>query len=250
MEQTAAHSTQDGASESENFAADGKMSGRARGLIGLLIIVVLVLPWLVWRGQLSTLFTDRARVMAMVQGAGGWGPLALIGLTVVQIIVAPIPGQAVNFVAGYVFGFVPGTIYSWLATLIGSTLTMGLARYAGRPMVHRLVSPAALARLDRFAAGKGLVFFFLIFLIPFLPDDLSCFLAGLTPLPLPALILGVAIGRFPGVATAVWVGTQADRLSWPGWLIVALVALLTGLVVWRRGERIQGALLDFVRRWT
>jgi len=214
-------------------------------LLGGLLLAIVIVPALVWRGELAGLFTDRSWVMALVRDAGAWGPAALMGLTVAQIIAAPIPGQAVNLVAGYAFGFWWGALYSWLATLIGSTAALALARYAGRPLVVRLVSPHALDRLDRYAAGRGLGFFFLVFLIPFLPDDVACFLAGLTPLPLRALIAVVALGRIPGVLTAVWAGSQADRLAGQGWLVAGALIVLGLFVAVRFGRRLQNALL----RW-
>jgi len=230
-------------------AVDANLLRRRGGpvpwLLGGLLLAFLVVPSLVWRGELAGLFTDRDRVMALVRGAGAWGPAALIGLTMAQIIAAPIPGQVVNLVAGYAFGFWRGALYSWLATLVGSTVALALARYAGRPLVVRLVSPQALDRLDRYAAGRGLRFFFLVFLIPFLPDDVACFLAGLTSLPLRALIAVVALGRIPGVVTAVWAGGQADRLGWQGWLIAGALILLGLFVALRYGQRLQDALL----RW-
>jgi uncharacterized membrane protein YdjX (TVP38/TMEM64 family) len=213
-----------------------------------LLIVGLVVLLTTRRTGVVALFTDRTRVLDAVRGAGAWGPLVLIGLTVAQVIAAPIPGQAVNFVAGYLFGFWRGGLYSWLGTLVGSILAIALARVAGRPLVVRLAAKrlATLERLDRFAAGRGLGFFFLVFLIPFLPDDVACFLAGLTPLPLPALIAVAAVGRIPGVITAVWAGAYADRLSWPGWVVAGVLVAVALVLTWRYGERVQEALMRWI----
>ena len=126
---------------------------------------------------------------------------------------------------------------------------MGLARLAGRPLVTRLVSPATLARLDRLAAGRGLGFFFLVFLIPGLPDDAACFLAGLTPLPLPALLAAAAVGRVPGIVAAVWAGAYAERLPWQGWLIGSGIALAAAALLWRYGKQIQDGLLRLLTRF-
>jgi len=205
--------------------------------------------FLVYRpAGIVALFTDRQQVLEAVRGAGAWGPLALIGLTVAQVVAAPIPGQAVNFAAGYLFGFWRGGLYSWLGTLLGATVAMVLARIAGRPLVVRLANATTLERLDRAAAGRGLGFFFLVFLIPFLPDDVACFLAGLPPLPLPALIAVAAVGRIPGVITAVWAGAFADRMPWQGWLIAGALAAGALVLAWRYGERVQEILMRWMAR--
>jgi uncharacterized membrane protein YdjX (TVP38/TMEM64 family) len=215
-------------------------------VIVLLVAVALAAPLLIWREPIAATFAQRERVVAAIRGAGAWGPLALIGLYVAQIIAAPIPGQVVNFVAGYLYGFWLGSLYSWLGLVIGSSAAMGLARFAGRPLAARLVSPRLWARLDRLAAGQGLRFFFLVFLIPGLPDDAACFLAGLTPLPLPALILAAALGRAPGVIAAVWAGAYAENLPWQGWVIGGGIALVAAALLWRYGERIQAGLLRLI----
>ena len=153
-------------------------------------------------------------MVAEIRTAGVWGRLLLIALVAAQTVVAPIPGQVVNFVAGYLYGLGAGLLYSWLGQVLGSALALALARFAGRPIVVRLVGAASLARLEHWAAGRGLSFFFLFFVIPGLPDDLLCFAGGLTRLPLRLLLLLSAVGRLPGLFAAVWLGAYAERLPW------------------------------------
>jgi uncharacterized membrane protein YdjX (TVP38/TMEM64 family) len=214
----------------------------------ILALTVLTVPIIIWHEQITAFFAQRAQLVTAVQNAGTWGPLVIAALTVAQIIAAPIPGQVVNFAAGYLYGLWPGVLLSWSATVLGSTLAMALARWGGRPLVTRLVRPKLLARLDRQVAGRGLGFFFLVFLIPGLPDDVTCFLAGLTSLPLPALIVAAAIGRFPGIVASVWAGAYTGHLSWQGWLILGGATLSAGIIAWRYTTRIQDAILRRLTR--
>ena len=222
----------------------------ARCLVALLLLAALIFPLILWRDQIRAVFMEPQRLTAAVRSAGPWAPLAFIGLYVAQSIAAPIPGQALNFAAGYLFGLIPGILYSWLGLILGTTAALLLARYAGRPLVRRLVNPTALEKMDRLAEKHGLAFFFLVFLLPGLPDDIACFVAGLTSLPLLALIAVSAIGRLPSVAASVWLGVHAQGLPWQGWLILAGLTVALALVVWRYGERIQDAVLKWLaRRW-
>ncbi len=220
----------------------------ARCLIALLVLAALIVPLILWRDQIRAVFMEPPRLMAAVRNAGPWAPLAFIGLYVAQSIAAPIPGQALNFAAGYIFGLIPGILYSWLGLILGTTAALLLARYIGRPLVQRLVNPAALEKMDHLAENRGLVFFFLVFLIPGLPDDIACFVAGLTSLPLLALIAVSAIGRLPSVGASVWLGTHAQKLPWQGWLILAGLTVALALAAWRYGERIQDAALKWLAR--
>jgi uncharacterized membrane protein YdjX (TVP38/TMEM64 family) len=214
-----------------------------------LIIIALVTPLILFREQIAA-FANRETILGTVKMAGPWGPVILIGLIILQTIVAPIPGQVLGLAAGYLYGFWGGLLYGWLGTVTGSVLAMCIARFAGRPLVARLVRPDVLERLDRFAAGRGLLFFFLVFLIPGLPDDVFCFVAGLTRLPILALVALVAVARVPGIAASIWLGASAERMSWPVWAVLGGLAAVVALVACRFGDRLEAKLLELVKRST
>lgn len=209
----------------------------------LALAAALALPLVLWWDKIEPLFASREQVIAEIQAAGAWGPLVLIGLAIAQTLVAPIPGQMVNFVAGYVFGLGGGFLYSWLGMILGTSLAMGLARWAGRPVVERLIGSALVDRLDRLSQGRSLGFFFLFFLIPGLPDDLLCFAAGLTRLPLRVLLPMAALARIPGLLGSVWLGAEVGSLPWPVWVALAAAGLVAAYLLWRYGERVQERLL-------
>lgn len=214
-----------------------------RLLVALLLAALLIAPLWIWRAELAQTFAAREQVAAQVRAAGAWGPLALIALIIAQTVVAPIPGQAVNLVAGYLYGWGLGLLYSWTGMVLGAALAMVLARYAGRPLVERLLSRSTLERLDRLADRGGWRFFGLAFLIPGLPDDALCFVAGLTRLPLRGLVALCAVARVPGILAAVWLGARAERLPWQAWVIGGTLLAIGLWVVWRYGDRIQDAVL-------
>jgi uncharacterized membrane protein YdjX (TVP38/TMEM64 family) len=219
-----------------------------RCLVVLLVLAALFVPLILWKDQIQAVFMEPERLTAAVRGAGPWAPLAFIGLYVAQTIAAPIPGQALNFAAGYLFGLIPGILYSWLGLLLGSIAALFLARYLGRPLLRRLVAPTALKKMDHLAENRGLFFFFVVYLIPGLPDDIVCFAAGLTSLPLLALIAMSAIARLPSVVAAVWLGVYAKQMPWQGWLIFGGLTVALALAAWRYGERLQDVILSHLAR--
>jgi uncharacterized membrane protein YdjX (TVP38/TMEM64 family) len=207
----------------------------------------LLAPLIVWRDALLRVFADREQVAAEIRAAGAWGPAAIIGFSIAQTVVAPIPGQMTNFVAGYLYGPWLGLLYSWAGLILGSAIAMLLARYAGRPVIERLVSPSLLERVDGFAAGRGLGFFFLFFLIPGLPDDLLCFAIGLTTLPLRIMLPMAAVARLPGLIAAVWLGASAEKIPTAVWIALSIMGLVIALLFWRYGDRLQGFLMHRLR---
>jgi uncharacterized membrane protein YdjX (TVP38/TMEM64 family) len=212
------------------------------------ITAALLVPFILWRDELMRVFADREQVAAEIRAAGAWGPVVIIGLAVAQTIVAPIPGQMTNFVAGYIYGPWLGLLYSWAGLVLGAAIAMLLARYAGRPVVEHLVNASLLESIDKFAAGKGLGFFFLFFLIPGLPDDLLCFVVGLTTLPLRIMLPMAAIARLPGLIAAVWLGASAERIPPVIWIVLGILGLVTLLLFWRYGDQLQSFLMQRLGR--
>ena len=186
--------------------------------------------------------------MITLQSWGKWAPLVTITLHILQVVTAPIPGTAIDAVNGLLFGPWLGTLYSMVGLLIGSAIVMLLTRKFGRPLMERFVDQTSIERIDRLVQRKGSLVIFLIFLLPFLPDDAVCFLAGLTPIPILELMLLALIGRLPGVFVANLIGSRAQSFDLWQWIVfVVLFALLAGFVWWFRVE-IREKILGWLER--
>lgn len=222
--------------------------GRLAGLVaaGLILLAAAIL----WGPDLYRLLVDQEAVRAWVMSFGPWGPAVTVLLNVAQVLLAPIPGQTVGVVNGYLYGVGLGTLYSLIGVELGSALAMALARWFGRPLVVRLIGEKQLVRWDRIARRQGPAFFFLVFLFPFVPDDLICFVVGLSPLSIPYLLALAAVGRLPGLLVASWIGANATTMPWWGWGGVAAGGAALAFVFWRYRERLEAAVLGLIRRVT
>jgi uncharacterized membrane protein YdjX (TVP38/TMEM64 family) len=167
----------------------------------MLHLVVAVLAFgvavLLVRRHLSFLM-DAQALREFVQGYGVLAPLVVILLQAVQVVAAPIPGQVLAVVAGYVFGAWLGTLYNMIGILIGSTVAFWLSRRYGRSYVENIVHDDALAQFDSVSGDYALPALFFFFLVPGLPDDVLCFAGGLTEVPLWKLVVVALVGRAPG----------------------------------------------------
>ncbi len=217
----------------------------------LVLLIGSVLLATVWRKPILSLFGDSARLAAFVQKLGPAGPLAIIALQMAQVIVSPIPGQVVGLASGYLYGSWLGTLYSMIGLMLGTAVAVWLARRWGRPLVERLVGPDTLARVDRFAARLGAPLLFLVFLVPFLPDDAILLVAGLGDVPLPGILFAALVGRLPGVLVSAWLGQGATELTPLQWAVVAAVTILVAAPVYYfrgRIERTAWSLLERISR--
>ena len=153
---------------------------------GVLIIVIIVAAagFVVGGAPLMRFLADQERVRVWIEGFGVWGPLVLIGMIIVQTVLSISPVSLLAIVGAYVFGFWQGVLYAFIGLAIGSALCMILGRRFGRPLIDRLIDPHKMATFDRFTDKRGPTFFFIIFVMPWVPDDLACYAIGLSRLAL------------------------------------------------------------------
>lgn len=214
-----------------------KLKAKLPHVIGGVLLLLLIVALILWGEPLWALFSNPDRVEAMVKDAGPWGPLIFMLMQIAQVFIAPIPGQVTGFIGGYLFGTAFGTLYSMIGAAIGLTLIFVLVRKLGRPFVEYFVDKKMLDKFDYIARNQGVFVLFLIFLLPAFPDDIICFIAGLTKIPIRTLIVISLLGRFPGylVLSFAGSGTADGNMQ----LVIGLVAVLlvaSALAFWQRAR--------------
>jgi uncharacterized membrane protein YdjX (TVP38/TMEM64 family) len=201
-------------------------SRRRVAIHAAVVAVVLIAMYVLARQYLPFLRTPE-RFREWLLSFGPWAPVVFIVVQAAQVVVAPIPGQVVGVASGYVFGVWYGTLYSMIGTVIGTTIVFVLARRYGRPYVERFVAPEWIDKFDVSAGRSGKLFFFGFFLVPGLPDDVVCFVAGLTKISLPTLFVIATVGRFPSILLFNLAGAQVadDQLAEAAALLGAIVVI-------------------------
>jgi uncharacterized membrane protein YdjX (TVP38/TMEM64 family) len=213
-----------------------------------LVLALLLAALLTWWRPIYEFVGDQEQIRAWVERLGAWGPVAIVALETAQALLAPIPGQAIEAVSGYLYGPWLGLLFPMIGMVIGSLTIFLLARRFGRPLVVRLIGRPSMDRLDDLVRRGGAPFFFLIWLLPFAPDDLACVAAGLTPMPTRQFLFLMILGRLPGVAVSVWVGANAAQIQPVWWAMLLAGIAVAALVFWRKGEQIQEGVLGFIER--
>ena len=191
------------------------------------------------------LLTSRERVEGLVRDAGAWGPLVFIAIQSLQVVAAPIPGQVTGFVAGYLFGTGLGTFYAMVGVTIGFTLVFILARKLGRPFVEYFVDKKTLDKFDYLAKSQGVFIFFLMALLPFFPDDLICFIAGLTKIPIKTLIVVTFLGRLPGNLALAYAGAGLANDNLKLVVVILSVILAISAVAWFKRLQLEQLVKRF-----
>ncbi|HJC25575.1 MAG TPA: TVP38/TMEM64 family protein [Candidatus Eisenbergiella merdavium] len=147
-------------------------------------------------GMKNGLFASEEAMAQFLSGFGIWGPLAFVGLQVVQVVIPIMPGGISCLAGVLLFGPVWGFVYNYVGICIGSALAFQIARKFGMPAVERAAGSQKLGRylkwvdngvFDRLFAAA--IFF------PAAPDDLLCFLAGVTRMRFGRFLLIILLGK-------------------------------------------------------
>lgn len=209
------------------------------------VVFVAIFAYLTWdivaKGPLMQLLTNLDEMIARVESWGIFAPLLYILLQVVQTVVAPIPGQVVGSIGGFIFGSW-GILWTTIGTLLGCYIVFKISRRFGRPFLEKIFKKSAIERFDFIINSKSTsLILFLIYLLPGFPDDLICYIAGLTSLSIRKLMLILILGRLPVIIVTNYLGAGlTTNLS--GVIILSVVAvILLGIGLWQH-ERILGFL--------
>lgn len=171
-------------------------------------------------------FRNPEELRLLVKSWGIWAPLGVIILQLIQIVVAPLPGNVMSFVSGYALGFWPTIVWLILGVLGGATLAFTIAKLSGRRFLRLFISREAMFKFDSLVLKRGLFYIFLLLLVPNPLGDWVYYLAGLTGMGYYTFLLLVFIARMPSNVIECGLGAKAINFGLREWLIFAGVVVL------------------------
>lgn len=165
-------------------------------------------------------------------------------LQFVQVIVSPIPGNITTLAGGLLFGFWTSFLVSTAAVIAGSAVAFLIARKFGRPIVYKLIGEKLTEKyLDKFSSHYRMALF-MMFLLPFFPDDALAFIAGLTPVSFKTYMLIVVIARPWGLLFSSFVGSGNIHVPIWGWIIIGVASVAIMILSIKYSDRIENFLTE------
>ena len=192
------------------------------------VLLILFITWLIFV-KFYSYSKDPEDFKVFINSYGYAGMFVAVGIQMLQVVVALLPGEFVEIGLGYAYGSLGGTIICLLGTALASILIFLLTKKWGLKLVELFTDPDKINRLKFINNEQKLKkTVFILYLIPGTPKDLLTYFAGLTKLTLSEFLAISTIARIPSVVTSTWGGhLLGDGNYVKAGIIFAVTALLS-----------------------
>lgn len=202
----------------------------------LAVIFICILGYFIGR-PLVQFVSEPEKFQLWVEEKGILGVFAFIGMVILQVLLAIIPGGPFEIGAGYAFGVVKGTLICDIAMTIASVVIFLFVKKFGLRFVELFVSKEKIESVNFLKSSRrSESIIFLFFLVPGTPKDLLSYLVGLTDMKLSHWIFICGVGRLPAIFLSALSGSALSSAKYhlAIILIAAIIVLyVVGIILYR-----------------
>ncbi|MBQ2527787.1 MAG: TVP38/TMEM64 family protein, partial [Spirochaetales bacterium] len=196
------------------------------------IAVVLLAVIVIFVGiPLVKFLKEPERFRSWVDERGFWGKVAFIGMVVMKVVVAVIPGEPFELAAGYAFGVWEGLLLCMIGITIGSMIVFSLVKKFGVSIIRVFFSQERIDGMKLLhTSKKGNIILSIVYIVPGTPKDFLNYCAGLTTIKLPTWLFVCSIGRIPSIITSTISGDAFVQKRYFFGILIYVVTFLVGLI--------------------
>lgn len=208
----------------------------------LLLTFVLIVLFVLQKTNFFEVVKDAEHLEQWLQKAGVWMPFAYIILQYLQVVILPIPSFVSTAAGVALFGTLPAILFSLIGILFGSFTAFYIGRKLGSKAVAWLIGKETMTTWQQKIKGKDNFFLTVMFLLPFFPDDVLCFIAGLSTMSDKYFLIMILITRLTTVTATSYTLQWIPLTEWWGlliWGILILIVALTVVIVYKNLDKIQ-----------
>ena len=159
------------------------------------IVTILLVAFIIYALKMN-LLNDSDLLLKRIKSYGLIAPLIFLLIQIVKVVFPVIPGGASCLVGVLAFGPIEGFIYNYVGLTLGSIVSFFLSRNFGLPLINKLFQKETVDKYLGYVRTKKFekIFFLGIFL-PGAPDDLLCYIAGISGLTFLRFLFIILIGK-------------------------------------------------------
>lgn len=199
----------------------------------ILIIAILLIATIYMIPIMKKINTTegQAQLKEKITNTGITGILILFGLELVQVVLAILPGEPIEILAGICFGPIWGTIFLMISIFIVTALIYFFVKKYGRDFIYEFFPKEKVNKLENSKLFKDPqkieTVMALLFLIPGTPKDLLVYIGGLLPIKTSRFLLLATLLRFPSIISSTIAG---DKLLQGKWQVSIMAYAITFMI--------------------
>ena len=181
---------------------------------------------------------------SFVSSFGGNAVLVFIALQFLQVVVLPIPAFITVAAGVLLFGAFKGAVFSCIGIIAGSFVAFFIGRVFGYRVAKWLVGKESLDKWLNKIKGKDKIVLTFMFLFPFFPDDVLCFVAGITTMSALFFSVMIVFTRLISVfATCYSLNNSIIPYNtWWGillWILFIALTIVLTVLIYKKGDKIE-----------
>ncbi len=181
----------------------------------------------------------------IIKGTGIWGPIVFILLQALQVFILPIPGVLTILAGVLAFDNIFLTcLYSYIGILAGSFIAFFIGRAVGYRAAAWLVGKESLDKWLTRLKGRDRLILSAMFILPLFPDDILCFISGLSSMTWKYFFVMQLISRALSVAVSCFsIDGRIIPYDTPWgialWVCIGLAVIALFIFLYKKGDKFE-----------
>ncbi len=203
-----------------------------KDLYQFISIIILIILVILGSALLGPIIIKTAKnpeqFRSFIENKGVLGPLVFIGIQILQIVFAFIPGEVVEVGAGYAFGPWFGLLLCLIGVFVATVIIFYSTKTFGKKIASSIIENERVNRLKFLNNSKKLeMVMFILYFVPGTPKDVITYMAGLTSINPKMFIIISVFARIPSIITSTYVGHTLVKKDY---IATFLIFIITGVV--------------------
>lgn len=187
----------------------------------------------------------QAELQQWVGRMGVKGLIIVLGIQILQVVVAFIPGEPVELLSGALYGTVGGMMICLAGCIFASAIIFALSKRFGKKLLYMLFCEEKVQSWKWLQDSKKCdMVVFILFFIPGTPKDMLTYIVGITQMKIGKFIRISTLARIPSVVSSAMIGSTMRHGDWIISLIIFVITGVVGIV----GIGFKDRMIRYCRR--
>ena len=160
-----------------------------------IVIIGFIIIFMIYAIKIGIL-QDKNILIKEIKKFGVLAPILFLLLQLIQVILPIIPGGTCSIIGVLIFGPILGFIYNYIGIILGSILAYFLSKKYGLKLLKLFFKEETIQKYIKYIQNAQFKKIFIVgIFLPFLPDDLLCYMAGISKMNFFTFLKYVCIGK-------------------------------------------------------